>query len=668
MRILGEICLLIAFVASGFAAFASLFGGQARHVNLIRTGCFAAVIAFIALTGSLGVLAAALVTKDFAFDYVTRYTNQLLAGHYSLSALWVGQSGSLLLWCWITAAMSFVFRFSHRVADNRLEDVAFGIIMGFVCFLLAIMVFAADPMKASLSEFRDGAGLSPLLQHPAMMIHPPVVFAGYAAWTMPFALAIAALITGQLDLRWVQAARPWAILAWSVLGSGILLGGYWAYEELGWGGYWSWDPVENGSLIPWLTGTVLIHSLMVWRYCDGLKKCALALAIGTFGLCNFATFLTRSGIFSSLHAFSQSPIGWMFLVLMGLLLAAGAGLITWRRRTLASTMVLRSVWARETQVLAAGVALLLLTAIVLVGTILVPTSTYLFGTKSVVGAEFYNAVLAPIGLLLLTATVAAPLLRWKGPPSSSQRILLGVTFTVGVITAIVGLACGVRRPEALAVTMLAGAAPVALIAALLLDAHHLGANHFVTGIIRTLRSKRRTYAGFLIHLGFVAVALGVTGSSLASQRQDSIMREGDRVNWSGREIHYVRLVRNELSDKLVVAAELEIKEQGGRSFQLTPARHFHLLQEQWTTEVDINSSWAGDFYTILNNGEGGTAVSLTFVENPLMRWLWLGGYISGIGAVVTLWPSRPKPQIANVGLNSTSHCRETAVRPMRAAA
>jgi cytochrome c-type biogenesis protein CcmF len=246
--------------------------------------------------------------------------------------------------------------------------------------------------------------------------------------------------------------------------------------------------------------------------------------------------------------------------------------------------------------------------------------------------------------------------------------LLGVTFAIGVTAAIAGFACGVRRPEALGVAMLAGAAPVALIAALVLDAHRLGANHLVTGIIRTLRSKRRTYAGFLVHLGFVAVALGVTGSSLGSQRHDSIMREGDLVNWSGREIRYVRLVRSQLPDKLVIGAELEIKEQGGRSFELTPARHFHLLQEQWTTEVDVDSSWARDFYTILNNGEEGTAVSLTFVENPLMRWLWLGGYISGLGAIVTLWPTRTKLRSANGALTSTSHCPETAVRPMRAAA
>ena len=241
--------------------------------------------------------------------------------------------------------------------------------MAYVCFLTAVMVFAADPMEASLSAVQDGAGLSPLLQHPAMLIHPPVVFLGYALWTVPFALAVVALVSGRLEGDWIRQARPWALSAWTVLGVGILLGADWAYEELGWGGYWGWDPVENGSLIPWLTGTALIHGLMAWQHGQTLKKMTIGLAIATFALCNFATFLTRSGVFSSLHAFSKSPIGWLFLILMiGLAVLGVAGLIR-RRALLAPGQPMRSVLSREAMVLLAALALLLLAATALAGTV-----------------------------------------------------------------------------------------------------------------------------------------------------------------------------------------------------------------------------------------------------------------------------------------------------------
>jgi cytochrome c-type biogenesis protein CcmF len=638
MKIFGELCLLTAFVAAGFSAFACCVADASRNPKLLRSGVFAAVACLIAITACVAVLSWALWSRDFAFQYVADYSSRDLPAHYSLAALWVGQAGSLLLWAWITAVFSVVFFALRRAEPSRLWNVACGLAMGYVCFLVAMMVFAADPMKASLSASREGAGLSPLLQHPAMMIHPPIVFAGYAAWTIPCALALAALITGRLDLEWVGAARPWAIFAWALLGGGILLGADWAYEELGWGGYWGWDPVENGSLLPWLTGTVLIHALMMWRYCDGWKKTALGLAIATFGLCNFATFLTRSGIFSSLHAFSQSPIGWMFLALMGLFLVAGGVLIAWRRRRLTSTMRLTSFWARETQLVAAGAALLLLTAVVFVGTVLLPLSTYAWGTKAVVGPEFYNAVLVPTGLLLLATTVAVPLLRWGGPPRPPQRRWLLISWISGLAAAVIAFGFGIRDPRALLVTMLADAAPIALVGALLLDLQ-----------TNTWRKNRRAYAGFLIHLGFIMVAIGVTGSSLGSQRHEVVMQPGESLDWEGYRIVYQRPIQTASEGKLILQAELEITHGERPPYRLRPARHFHLLQEQWTTEVDIHSSWRGDFYTIFNGGEEQAAASLTFVKIPLMRWLWLGGCLCGLGSVLALWPGRQKRKSEPVG-------------------
>ena len=366
-------------------------------------------------------LAVALLNRDFHFAYVARYCSRSLPWHYALSALWVGQAGSLLLWAWLCGLVSLAFYFAAGRSQSSLRIPSTGLLMGFCCFLVTTMVFAADPMAASLAAPRDGAGLSPLLQHPAMMLHPPIVFLGYTLWAIPFALAVAALASGQLDQQWVRLARPWALIAWGVLGSGILLGAEWAYEELGWGGYWSWDPVENGSLMPWLTGTALIHALMAWQCRGVLKRTAAALAIVTFGLCNFATFLTRSGIFSSLHAFSQSPIGWLFLVLMAALALSGVVLIAMRRVVLVAETPVASILSREALIVTSIVALVVLAVATLLGTLSVALSGAIVGRRIIVGTGYYNSILIPVGMLILAMTAVAPLVRWGAPPQPAEK-------------------------------------------------------------------------------------------------------------------------------------------------------------------------------------------------------------------------------------------------------
>lgn len=645
---LGQIGLLSAFVASGYAASVYLLNCRRRDDEDQRMGTIPAValaVSVVSLTVVLLVLAAALLMRDFSFEYVANYSSRQLPWHYSLSALWVGQAGSLLLWAWLTLMATVTFRLTTgrsagALLDGPMRDGATGLLMAYVAFLLAIMVFAADPTKASPLTVRDGTGLSPLLQHPAMMIHPPVVFTGYALWSVPFALAMAALLVGRLDVRWVELARPWALMAWTILGVGILMGAYWAYEELGWGGYWGWDPVENGSLIPWLTGTALLHGMMVWRRRGGMKKSTMALALATFGFCNLATFLTRSGIFSSLHAFSQSPIGWMFLVVMIALTIGGGWLIFDRRRELVARHQLSSIWSRESLVLISSILLAILTTVVVFGTLAMPLSTYLSGSTAVVGPEFYNAVLVPIGLMLLSATAVAPLMRWGKPPTEWQWKLLRLTVVAGLAGAGVAAALGVRHWIALLVAGVVVLAVGAILSALWYEASRLaGSGRWPNPVVALVRNRRQ-YAGYAIHLGIMSLAVGVTGSSLGTRRHDVVLQEGDTISWAGREITYVKLIQRTTSDKLIAEAALDVTEGDRPAVRLFPARHFHQLQEHWTTEVAIDSTWRGDFYTILNYGEGGGAVSLTFVDNPLMRWIWVGGLIVVAAMPVGLWPSR----------------------------
>lgn len=634
MRSIGQICLLTSLVCSGYAAFVYLAYSDQQHRRLRRIATWSGCIASIALCGVVAILAWGLLVRDFEFDYVARYSSRLLSWHYALSALWVGQAGSLLLWAWMLAGMAILFRFLPT-ADPVLRDSAFGMLMMYLCFLTGLMVFAADPCQASLVVRQEGLGLSPLLQHPSMLIHPPVVFVGYAAWTVPFAVAAAALIHNRLDVTWTQMARPWALLAWAILGLGLLLGAHWAYQELGWGGYWGWDPVENGSLLPWLTGAAFIHCLMAWRYRQCLKKSAVALAILTFGLCNFATFLTRSGVFSSVHAFSESPIGWMFLALMALLIGGGVALVILRRQSLAPERVAKNPLARETLILVSTMLFLVLTLIVLCATLVGPFSLYFHGKMILVEPSFFNFALIPIGVILVAITSAVPLLRWGEGPRPAQRRALGVCLIVGVVVTVIGFSLGMRHILSLTVAGLAAVSGASFLGAVFLDTRKRDVN-FGYGSLLALYEGRRQYTGYVVHLGFVVLAIGITGSSLGSRRLEADMNEGESIAWGDRRIRYQKLEQRSEDDKLIAEAVLEVSSAGQAPVTLRPARHFHLLQNEWTTEVAIDSSWRGDFYTILNAGLGEGKVALTFVENPMMAWLWIGGLVVCLGALAAI--------------------------------
>ncbi|NUQ62378.1 MAG: cytochrome c biogenesis protein CcsA [Pirellulales bacterium] len=694
MTVAGQWLLLAALVASGYAAFASVFAWQKEHRGLERTGWAAGLIAALALSAVSGILTWALATRDFDFDYVAHYTSQALTWQYAVSAFWVGQAGSLLLWAWMLAVLALAYRFWPRRENHPLRGPAFGLLMAYVWFLTAVMVFAADPMAPSLARPDEGAGLSPSLQHPAMLLHPPVVFLGYAGWAIPCALAMAALAARRLDVSWIEEARPWMLFSWLVLGLGILWGAQWAYEELGWGGYWAWDPVENGSLIPWLTGTALVHAAMVWQYRGALKKTTCGLAVATFGFCNFATFLTRSGIFSSLHAFSESPIGWMFLVLMAALVVGGAWLVVRRRVTLAPEGPMRSLWSRETAIALAAIALVLLAATATVGTILVPLSGPLVGRRIVLGPEFYNSVLIPTGLVLLLTTAPAPLLRWGKPPTAAGRQWLLRVSAAAVVAGSGAWFAGLRHPIGLAVAALAFMAAGCLAAEIFEHARAIATSKPIasgrrpaggtiavgrpsqavetawegrpTRFLAALSSRRRQYAGFLIHVSFVCLALGVTGSSLGSRDYELLMAPGEVVAWGGRSIRFAGIVERELPEVHVVEARLEISRNGEQVCLLAPAQHLHQRGDQWTTEIAIHSTWLEDFYTVFYYGEDDGSARLAFIQNPMVSWLWASGWIAALGSMLRFWPARRRTGSNRPGAGPAAvpHQRRSATTPM----
>jgi cytochrome c-type biogenesis protein CcmF len=381
---------------------------------------------------------------------------------------------------------------------------------------------------------------------------------------------------------------------------------------------------------------------MTWRHCGALKKTALSLAVITYCMCHFATFLTRSGVFSSVHAFSQSPIGWMFLGFMSIAGIGGGTLIFVRRGSLEADRPIASIWSREAVVLTSTVLLVLFALATTAGTVLVPVSKLIFGRQITVGPAFYNNVLIPIGLMLLGQMALAPALQWGRPPTASSRFILGVSCGLAIAAAILGLVFGLKNPIAIAVTALGTLVLSILIGCFLLDLRRRAGMTQWQSLLRTIQAGRRQYAGFLIHVGFLSVAIGVTGSSLGTSRHELLVDEGQSIEWAGVSIRYERLVQRELKDKLVAEAVLQITPASGGTVTLKPARHLHLLQNEWTSEVAIYSTWSGDLYTILNSGEGNGRVSLTLVHNPLMRFLWLGGCVMVVASVISLWPARAR--------------------------
>jgi cytochrome c-type biogenesis protein CcmF len=389
--------------------------------------------------------------------------------------------------------------------------------------------------------------------------------------------------------------------------------------------------------------------MLAWRHRGCLKKTALALAVITFGLCNFATFLTRSGIFSSVHAFSESPIGWMFLVLMSTLLVSGISLLVRRRAALHGARVSSSIFARESLIVASIFLLLLLTTIVMAGTLVAPLSKMFIGRMILVGPEFYNKVLPPIGLAFLVMTAAVPLLQWGGPPSPKEWRLLVLCFGVSLAVVAAVFAIGTRHPVVIAVVALGALTAATPIAAYYRDANECSTRHSLQAFLIAMRSGRRKYAAYMIHVGIACVAIGVAGSSTGTDRREVELSEGDVIRWAGRQIHYLRLDQSQLPDKLVAEAVLEIARNGEAPAVLRPSRHLHLLQNEWTTEVAIQSSWSEDFYTILHAGLGDGRISMTLVHNPMIRWIWFGGILATASTVFALLPSPFRRRASAIG-------------------
>jgi cytochrome c-type biogenesis protein CcmF len=641
---IGNLSLCAAILVAAGAVLASVASIRFRSPRLLRGARTLLALVAVMLTVTTAALIAALVNSDFRFEYVAGYTERALPLGYKLAALWAGQEGSLLLWAWLLAVLCMIAAMSWRDLAGTDHGVAVAV-MALVCgFFGVLLLFAANPFQpVGGAAPPDGRGLNPMLQDPAMIIHPPLLFLGYAGFTIPMALTVGVLVAGRRDNHWIALIRRWLLVSWLFLGAGIVLGAWWAYVELGWGGYWAWDPVENASLLPWLTSTALLHSIMVQQHRGMFKRWNVSLIFLTFFLCIFGTYLTRSGVIDSVHAFAGSLLGTFFLIFLVLIALMSLGLFAWRYRALAPEHELEGLISREGAFLLGNVLLLVMMATTLTGTIFPLLSGPFAADPITVKPPFYNRIVAPMGILLVGLMTLGPVLAFgKAAAGKIARSLVAPGAGALAVTAVVAITL-TTNGWALVCVALTALGTFTVIADF---GRSVAARRRSTGegpgraAIRLIDRDHRRYGGQLAHLGMMMVVIGVAGSSLFGLDQTHRMRPGETVEAGRYRVTFEALDEVREVNFTAVQAAVTLTDSGGVVTALHPQRRFYdTWKDEPNSEVAIRSSWREDVYVSLAGWEDGGAVSAIQVRiNPLVLWIWVGGIIMTAGALLCMLP------------------------------
>jgi cytochrome c-type biogenesis protein CcmF len=682
MATFGSLSLLIALALAAYNLFAGgvalrlLATGQPAPIapeRLADTARRAGIAVFVAVTVAAFALVWSVFTNDFSITYIMEHSNRALPAAYKFAALWSGQEGSLLLWCWLLATYGFVLRLRHKT-DVKLYAYAGTILSGIQVFFLAVVNFAAPPfalLRGSIPA--DGNGLNPLLQYPEMVIHPPMLYLGYVGFSVPFAFALGALMMRYPGEKWIKITRVWTLVTWLFLTGGIFLGMHWAYAVLGWGGYWGWDPVENASFMPWLTGTAFLHSVMMQEKKGMMKSWNVWLIFSTFLLTLLGTLLTRAGLVSSVHAFAQSSIGTWFMVFMGIVLAVCIFTYILQRNHLQADHHLESLVSRESSFLFNNLVLLVACFVILWGTLFPILSEYVEGSKVTVGAPFYNRVAIPIGLFLLFLTGVGPLLPWRSTSFRAIRrnfILPTVALWAMVI---VCLAAGVRPWKDGAFdpgnfyALVAFALSAGVMAAILSEffrgagviARQTGKNLAASMYLLTRRNTRR-YGGYIVHIAVVIVVIGLAGAAFNRNTEQELALH-DKMSVGPYTLECVGFTQDSNANYNSDYALLDVYRNGKKQFQMAPEKRVYLASQQPQTMVAIHSVPSWDLYVVFEgtNPDTGQPIIKAFL-NPLVSWIWAGVALLVLGTFVALIPSL-KPVTASPRVPSERAENATAV-------
>jgi cytochrome c-type biogenesis protein CcmF len=662
MPTFGDFALLLALALSAYnllaggVALRQLATGTSGRVapeRLAETARRAGIGSFIATSAAAFVLVWCAFTNNFSVAYILHHSNRALPGPYKFAALWSGQEGSLLLWAWLLAAYGFVLRVRHKV-DVKLTAYASTILAGIQVFFLLLLNFAALPFSLVTGPVpADGFGLNPLLQYPEMVIHPPMLYLGYVGFAVPFAFALGALMMRYPGEKWIHITRRWTMVTWLFLTCGIFLGMHWAYSVLGWGGYWGWDPVENASLMPWLTGTAFLHSVMMQEKRGMMKSWNVWLIFSTFMLTIVGTLLTRSGLVSSVHAFAQSPIGNWFWIFLVIVLAVCLFTYILQRDHLKAENRLESVVSRESSFLFNNIVLLAACFTILWGTFFPKLSQYFVGNKVTVSAPFYDRVAVPIGLFLLFLTGIGPLLAWRSSSFRSIRKNFILPVIAAVITGIVVIVFGVHPWEILTTTRqgsfyafvtycLAALVVTAIVSEFLRGARVISRNtgkNLLSSVVQLTRRNMRRYGGYIVHFGVVVIVIGFSGQAF-NQTQEQEMALHQNMHIGPYTVQCEGYSQDTNPNYDTEYALLNVYRDGHLVTKMAPQRRFYNASQQPLTVVANHSTLAWDLYVIYagKNPDTGLPIIRVFL-NPLVAWIWIGVAIIVFGTALALIPN-----------------------------
>jgi cytochrome c-type biogenesis protein CcmF len=615
---LGAACLIAAPFACAYAGGAALVGarGDRRLVDSSRRAIYALCAL---LTIAVVILEAAFLRSDFSVALVADHSSTTTPFAYKLTAMWSSQAGSLLLWAWVLSIASSAVLLITRNRHREVVPYATAVLAGLGLFFTCLMLFAngANPFDRLNPAPSEGVGLEPLLRHPAMAIHPPMLYSGYVLWSIPFAFAIGALITRRVDASWIRTTRRFALVAWTFLGIGLLLGSFWSYDELGWGGYWGWDPVENAALMPWLAGTAFLHSVMVQEKRGMLRVWNVSLIAATFTLALLGTFLVRSGILESIHAFGASTVGGPLLGLIAVVVVGSAALIASRLPDLRSQRRIESLASRESVFLINNLLLLGLVAVIFWGTFFPLISEALTGSKHSLGPPWFDRYTTPLAILLVLFTGIGPLLAWRQVSVGSlwRQVRWPLAFAVVATVAVAGFADAASEPWALALFAMAFFALAALAAEFWRGAEaqrSLAPGGRIAALGRVVSRNRRRYGGYIVHAGIAILLIAVAASSSFQTSRDVRLRPGDTAQVGDNTVTYVKPTSyiDAKEQRLNFGAVLAVERDGKPFTTLTPSRNYYsstssgptiegFFEGEATSEVGRESGPGGDLWTAM---------------------------------------------------------------------
>ncbi|HTK89932.1 MAG TPA: heme lyase CcmF/NrfE family subunit [Verrucomicrobiae bacterium] len=643
---IGYALTVVALALALWGGAAAVTAARAGRPALLASAERAAVGVWALITGCMLVLVHAFLTFDFSIRYVAANTNRGTPFYYRITALWGALEGSIILWAWLLGLYTLIVVTRYRRRQPELYPWVLTVLLAILAFFLLVMTVPAPPFERLSPVPPDGRGLNPLLEDSGMITHPVALYLGFTGFTVPFAFAMAALALGRTGEEWITITRRWTIIAWYFLSLGLLIGGWWSYHVLGWGGYWAWDPVENAAFMPWLTGTAFLHSVMIQERRRMLKLWNLTLIILTFGLTLFGTFLTRSGIIGSVHAFTQGSIGVFFLTFLALVLLTAFSLLAWRLDRLKGQGELDSIVSRESVFLLNNVFLVAASFAVFFGTIFPLLYEAVWQEKVSVGGPYFNAINIPLFLGLLFLMGVGPLIAWRRASIESLRRNFLKPVLAGVVAAALLRMIGVGN----ALVLLAAGLVVFVAGTMVLDFWRAARARRRTGdgwraaTIGLLLRQNRRYGGFVVHLGILVVALGVAGSQAWSLQTEATLAKGEAIELGGYRVRFDGLDASEESNHAKVTGTFSVTHGARPVDVLQPAKKFYPQEQTPIAYVDYRLGFLEDVYLVLGDfARDGSHATIKVQVNRMVSWLWLGGLVLTLGTVLAVLPDRRRP-------------------------